>query len=59
MKTTTLTVTLTADEADDVRELIKIVRDALDNSFSHTVLCAHVGHSECDALEAKLAEAAR
>ena len=52
-------MTLTADEADDVRELIKIVRDALDNSFSHTVLCAHVGHSECDALEAKLDEAAR
>ena len=57
--TPTVPLRLTAEQAEDVRELIKIVRDALDNSYSHTVLCCHVGHDEVDALEAKIDDAAR
>ncbi len=57
--TTAVTLRLTAEQVEDVRELIKIVRDALDNSYSHTVLCCHIGHDEVDALEAKLDDRGR
>ena len=52
-----MTLRLTDEQIEDARELIKIVRDALDNSYSHTVLCCHVGHDEVDALEAKINKA--
>jgi len=55
--TPTVTLRLTDEQIEDARELIKIVRDALDNSYSHTVLCCHVGHDEVDALEAKINKA--
>lgn len=54
-----ITLTLTAEEVETIIEMAAICRDALDCSMSHVVLWAHIGHDECDAVEAKAKEALR
>ena len=55
----TVTLVLTAEEASDLREALKVAIDALDLSDRHAALCALVGTDECRALDAKIVEATR
>ena len=59
MEETTLTLTLTAEEADDLREALRVCIDALELSDRSAALCALVGPDECEALDAKIVEASR
>ena len=54
-----ITLTLTAEEVETIIDMVEICRDAFDCSMSPVVLCAHIGHDECDAVEAKAKEALR
>lgn len=54
-----VTLVLTAEEAEDLREALKVAIDALELSDRTIALCAHVGPEECATLDAKIVEATR
>ncbi len=53
----TVTLVLTAEEAEDLRHALSVAKDALIHSDRHAAVCALVGPEECEALDAKLVEA--
>ena len=59
MKTTTpiVTLSLTAEEVEDLTHALSIAIDALTYSDRHAAVCALVGEDECKAFIAKIKEA--
>jgi hypothetical protein len=57
--TPTVTLRLTAEEAEDLAHALSVATDALIHSDRHAALCALVGPEECDAMMTKLQEATR